>query len=196
MKADTECPMTLLFLYRKLEQPNDPEIIEQVWKELWNELHHQGDVGLASYLALPQLVRIGKSKELFDWNLLGLCSIIEQQRHLESNPTLPPEFRDYYTKGLEELKQFVLYNLSRDLDDTTYIVALATLATCTGRTKLGKAIMELEDSDIAEEFLQTVLMKIKRRANVKFLPPGSYQFILIHMSLTEASAQSKFSIYL
>ena len=139
---------------RKLEQANDLETIKQILEELWNELHHQGDVGLASYLAVPQLVRIGKSKDLFDWNLLGLCSVIEQQRHLGDNPTLPPEFQEYYDQGLENLKQFVLDNLNRDLDDTTYITALATFATCTGRTKLGKAIMELEDKDIVDEFLQ------------------------------------------
>jgi hypothetical protein len=27
---------------------------ESVWEELWNELHHQGDVGVASYAAIPR----------------------------------------------------------------------------------------------------------------------------------------------
>ncbi len=138
---------------RKLEQAQDPETIKQIWEELWNELHHQGDVGLASYLALPQLVRIGKSRALFEWNLLGLCCVIEQQRHSEGNPALSPEFQDYYYKGLEDLKHFVLDNINRKLDDTIYTMALATLATCTGRIKLGKAIMELEDKNILDEFL-------------------------------------------
>ena len=139
---------------KKLEETNDPEIIKQIWKELWNELHHQGDVGIASYLAVPQLVRIGKTKKLFDWNLLGLCAVIEQQRHLGDNPTLPIEFQDYYNQGLSDLKEFILDNLHQDLDDTTHIIALATFATCTGRTKIGKAIMELEDKDKVEAFLQ------------------------------------------
>jgi hypothetical protein len=30
---------------------------KSVWDEFWNELHHQGDVGVASYAAIPQLVR-------------------------------------------------------------------------------------------------------------------------------------------
>src|SRR5688500_170347 len=66
---------------RQLEETKDEKGIKKVYDELWNELHHQGDVGLASYLALPQLVRIGKSRGLFDWNLLGLCTVIELQRH-------------------------------------------------------------------------------------------------------------------
>ena len=62
---------------RQLEEANDEEEIKRIYDELWNELHHQGDVGLASYLSLPQLVRIGKIKGLFDWNLLGLCCVID-----------------------------------------------------------------------------------------------------------------------
>jgi hypothetical protein len=139
---------------KKLEETSDPEVIKTIWKELWDELHHQGDVGLASYLAVPQLVRIGKQKKLFDWNLLGLCSIIEQERHSDNNEPLPPEFNNYYYQGLEDLKEFVLNNLHHDMDDTTYIAALGTLATCTGRIKLGKAIIGLEDQSIMDEFLE------------------------------------------
>ncbi|HEY0686085.1 MAG TPA: hypothetical protein VGD45_27325 [Steroidobacter sp.] len=32
-----------------------------VWGELWDELHHQGDVDVASYAAVPHLVRIATS---------------------------------------------------------------------------------------------------------------------------------------
>lgn len=139
---------------RQLEQTNDSETIKNIWEELWNELHHQGDVGIASYLAVPQLVRIGKSKNIFDLNLLGLCCVIEQQRHLGDNPTLPIEFQDYYNRGLMDLKQFVLDNMNRELDNTIYTIALSTLATCNGQTKLGKAIMEMEDKDLMDEFLK------------------------------------------
>ena len=79
----------------QFENTNEPEIIKKIWEELWNELHHQGDVGIASYLAVPQLIRIGIKKDLFDWNLLGLCTVIEQQRHLGDNPDLPIEFQNY-----------------------------------------------------------------------------------------------------
>lgn len=36
---------------------------ESVWDELWNEPYHQGDVGVASYAAIPQLVRISEARE-------------------------------------------------------------------------------------------------------------------------------------
>ena len=139
---------------RKLRQTNDQGTISKILAELWDELHHQGDVGIASYLAVPELARIGIEKRLFDSSLLGLCCVIEQQRHLGENPTLPTEFEDYYLLGLIDLKQFVLDNINGDLDDTTYIIALSTLATCTGRIRLGKAILEMEDNDILEEFIE------------------------------------------
>ncbi len=154
LKGGYKTPYDVSLPLRKLEQADDPEAIKLIFQELWNELHHQGDVELASYLAVPQLVRIGRSKNLFTWNLLGLCAVIEQQRHLGNNPVLPPEFQHYYEEGLKSLKRFVLENLNRDLDDTTYIIALATLATCSGRIKLGKAIAELEDKSIMDEFLE------------------------------------------
>ncbi len=137
----------------RLEETNEPETIKKIWEELWNELHHQGGVGLASYLAVPQLARIGIKKGLFDWNLLGICNVIEQQRHLGNNPSLPVEFQDYYNKGLLDLKEFVIKNLNNDLDKTTLTMSLSTIATCDGRIKLGKAIMEMEDDDLLDEFL-------------------------------------------
>jgi hypothetical protein len=138
---------------KKLENAANAKEIEEVWTALWNELHHQGDVGIASYLAVPQLARIAVSKDLYNWNLLGICSVIEQQRHLGENPQLPAEYQDYYNDGLKVLKHFVITNINRETDDTTFRIAISTLAACAGQIKLSKAIGELED-DIMEEFLE------------------------------------------
>ena len=40
---------------RKLESQQDTAT---AWQELWEDLHHQGDVGDASYASIPELVRI------------------------------------------------------------------------------------------------------------------------------------------
>src|ERR1700694_4323640 len=37
---------------------------ETAWHELWEELHHQGDVGDASYASVPHLVRIHRQGDL------------------------------------------------------------------------------------------------------------------------------------
>ncbi len=139
---------------RQLELATKPKEIQNIFDKLWSELHHQGDVGIASYVAMPQLVRICKAKKLFDFNLLSFCCVIEQQRHLGNNPTLPIEYQEYYYQGLSDLKSLVLTYIDKELEDSIYTLALAALATCSGRIKLGKAIMELEDNDIIDEFLE------------------------------------------
>jgi len=63
--------------------------LDAAWDELWNELHHQGDVGEASNAAIPHLVRIQKQTRNLDWNLYALVSTIETQRHAKNNPALP-----------------------------------------------------------------------------------------------------------
>jgi hypothetical protein len=62
---------------------------ETVWNELWNELHHQGDVGVASYAVIPQLVRISEARRGIDWNLYALAATIEIERLRKNNPPLP-----------------------------------------------------------------------------------------------------------
>lgn len=138
----------------KMEQSGDPAVHAAIWEELWQNLHHQGDVGLASYMALPQLVRITKEKGLVDWNLFALCSIIEQQRHENDNPDLPTAAQKYYQDGLTELNELALETLKTDQEDTLFTTALAAIATCSGRTRLGKALVQLEDEEVLEEFLE------------------------------------------
>ena len=140
---------------QRMEQTNDPAQVAKIWQELWDNLHHQGNVGIASYLALPQLVRIAKEKKMIDWNLFGLCSLIEQQRHERDNPDLPAVFQQYYQEGLTELSKLALESLKTDQeDDTMFVTALAVIATSSGRTRLGKAILQLEDEELMEEFLE------------------------------------------
>lgn len=138
---------------RKLERSNDKKEINKIYEELWNELHHQGDVELASYLALPQLVRIAKDKKLFDWNVLAICATIEQQRHQEKNPPLPTQYADYYKDGLIELKKFIVDNLVSVDDEITLRSAFSALAACNGQIKLSRAILEMSE-DVLDEFLE------------------------------------------
>src|SRR5881397_662960 len=60
-----------------------------VWDEFWKELHHQGDVGTASYAAIPTLVDIHRRMRELDWNLYALAATIEVERHRRSNPPIP-----------------------------------------------------------------------------------------------------------
>ena len=138
---------------KKLLIAEDSKEITQVLNELWNGLHSEGKVGLASYLALPQLVAIAKQKDIYNWLFLLIVSVIEQQRHLGDNPDLPSSLVKYYNQGLDELKEYVLVKMKTEQNKITQTTALATIATCDGQPKLGKAIQELNDSYVLDEFL-------------------------------------------
>jgi hypothetical protein len=51
--------------------------VKEAWHELWEELHHQGDVGEASYAAVPHLVRIYRERSAIDWNTYAIVAVIE-----------------------------------------------------------------------------------------------------------------------
>lgn len=138
---------------KKLEAAINQDELDEIWAELWQELHHQGDVGIASYLAVPQLVRIAVAKNIYDWNLFQLCTIIEQQRHLGDNPQLPEEYQAYYNDGLQNLKNFIIANIGTQKDELTFRMELSTLAVCAGHIKLSKAIGELEGCTL-DDFLE------------------------------------------
>jgi len=46
-------------------------------------------VGVASYAAIPQLVRISEARGRSDWNLYALVATMEIERHRKTNPLLP-----------------------------------------------------------------------------------------------------------
>ncbi|HET6413810.1 MAG TPA: hypothetical protein VFG53_17260 [Anaeromyxobacter sp.] len=123
---------------------------DQVWEELWQELHHQGDVGDASYAAVPHLVRICGALPDRDWNLYGLVSTIEVERHRKSNPPLPEWVRADYQMALRDLLALGLADLPRVTDASTVRSILGAVALAKGALKLGAWIAFSDESEIDE----------------------------------------------
>ena len=73
--------------YVDLAISNDKEEIKQILSELFQELYHQGDVGLASYFALPHLIRIGIEKHIDCYEIPLLVASVEIQRKSD-NPEI------------------------------------------------------------------------------------------------------------
>ena len=128
----------------KLEQGHD------AWQELWNELHHQGDVGEASYAAVPQLVRIAAAATERSWNFYALVSAIEIERHRKSNPPVPAWLADDYFEALRRLQSLALSDLPLRDDHLTVQAILAALALCSRQLKLGALISSLDQSELDE----------------------------------------------
>jgi hypothetical protein len=76
---------------------------KKAWHELWEELHHQGDVGQASYAAVPHWVRIHRKRRLDPWNVYAMVAIIELARGECGNPEVPRWLETDYFKALQEL---------------------------------------------------------------------------------------------
>ena len=85
---------------RALEQEHETDA---AWEELWTELYHQGDVGEASYAAVPHLVRIHAARGIADWNTYALIATIEDARHNGRNPELLDNLRGAYEGAWRKL---------------------------------------------------------------------------------------------
>ena len=121
-----------------------------VWDQLWEELHHQGDVGEASYAAVPHLVRIAQAAVVRDWNVYALVALIEIERHRKNNPPLPDWLRPDYEEAWRDVITLALTDLAANKDPLTVQSALSIVAVGRGQLKLGALLCHFDDSEVAE----------------------------------------------
>ncbi|RYY35672.1 MAG: hypothetical protein EOP46_09210 [Sphingobacteriaceae bacterium] len=138
---------------KNLKQATTLQEADAIYQELWDNLHHQGDVGLASYYALPYLVNIAIKNKLVDYNVLGLVSVIEIQRH-QDNPKIPSALFYDYNSALQKLAELAILVIDSDWDLSLTSSALAAIAVAKGQIKLAEAIMNLDSEDAIDEFLE------------------------------------------
>ena len=137
---------------RKLKGAENANERQEIFDALWENLHHQGDVGMASYLAIPHLIDICIESKSLDWNFIGLCVTIENCRLNGENPELPNQYDDLYFGSLTKFEKYLSVNLKNISDRTAFRLTLSLLATVNGQPRLGKAIENL-DEDAVDGFL-------------------------------------------
>jgi len=123
---------------------------EEVWEELWRELHHQGAVGEASYAVVPHLVRIAKRLPARDRNLYALASTIEVERHRKTNPPLPDWLAQAYRTAWQDLLELAIDDLRHVEDALALRSILGAVASAKGSLKLGALISRCDESEIDE----------------------------------------------
>ncbi|RYD95086.1 MAG: hypothetical protein EOP54_16400 [Sphingobacteriales bacterium] len=138
---------------KKLKHASTLQEVNEIYEELWDNLHHQGDVGLASYYAVPYLVNIALDSKLIDYNVLGLVSVIEIQRH-QNNPKIPSALSADYNNALQKLAKLAVLMIDSDWDLSLSSSALAAIAAAKGQIKLAEAIMNLDSEDAIDDFLE------------------------------------------
>lgn len=120
------------------------------WDELWNELHHQGDVGLASYAAVPHLVQIHRERDVADWQTYALIGTIETCRSQGRNPALPNWLEPGYKGAWAAVVTLACRDLPRTADETTVRSILGAVAMAKGVRKLGEIILDFTADELAE----------------------------------------------
>lgn len=138
---------------RRLDAEGD---VGEVWEELWNELHHQGDVGDASYAAVVILAILKKRHPELGWNLYALVSCIEIERHRKANPPVPSWLLPDYEQAWRELLELALLDLKISADPLMVRAALGVVAIAKGATKLGAILSNFDESELVE-FLEEQL---------------------------------------
>ena len=128
----------------------EEESVAVAWEELWNELHHQGDIDNASYAAVPHLVRIYGAKSKIDWNFYGMVSTIEIERHRKKNPSLPDWLAEDYFHAWNELVKLALRDFPKVQADIDVKNILGALAVAKKQLKLSALISNFDDVEIGE----------------------------------------------
>jgi hypothetical protein len=132
---------------RALDAGGDPET---AWDELWRELHHQGDVGDASYASVVALVDLRKRKQVLGWRLYALASTIELARHRRGNPAIPEWLSAPYRSAWAELLGLALDDLRSARETLLIQAAMAVVALAKGEFKLGALLDHLDSSELDE----------------------------------------------
>lgn len=116
-------PLDVRPLLLRLETEHD---LVSVWDELWNELHHQGDVGEASYAAVPHLVRIFQERKTVDWNIFAIVATIELARKEGKNPDVPEWLEEGYFRAIRELAEIAV-KVALQTDDPDMVRAMLSV---------------------------------------------------------------------
>ena len=110
---------------------------DEAISELWENLYHQGDVGLASYAAVPQLVQAGE---------LSLVSAIEVARQSKRNPELPEFFKTEYERALAQALS------SKPSNEEQYQGFYIIHASVHGQLQLAAALHLMDIKEILNEY--------------------------------------------
>jgi hypothetical protein len=147
LKGGYRMPFDPRPLFAKLEAGKD---VEGVWHKLWDDLHHQGDVDLASYAAVPHLVRIHRGRGVVDWNTYAIVAIIELARGKGGNPDVPKWMEEGYFSALRELAEIGSVEVlrSKEVDDVRAILAI--LAIARGARTHGRFLVEYSEEELLD----------------------------------------------
>ncbi len=132
-------------LAKRLENDSN---MRAVWDELWNELHHQGDVGDASYAAVPLLVEAHRKCGKADWNPYAIVTTIELARTEPHNPPVPAWLSEDYFHAIQELCKMGLKEIADAQDIDSRRAILSVIALGKGLRTHAKFLLEYSEEEL------------------------------------------------
>lgn len=121
----------------------DHGVDRSTWKEIWDNLHHQGDIDTASYAVLPYLVSVAAAPLERDAELYAYCATLCFEEHNGRNPRVPQFLQLSYAEALEKLFEMAIADLRADAPPETVRYILSFLAAYRGAPDLGRAIRDI-----------------------------------------------------
>jgi hypothetical protein len=120
------------------------------WHGLWEGLHHQGDVGEASYAAVPHLVRIYRKRGIMDWNTYAIVAVIELARDDGKNPKVPKWLEEDYFQAIRDLAVVAGVEVLQTKDPEEIQVMLSILAISAGARTHAKFLINYSSEELLE----------------------------------------------
>lgn len=108
------------------------------WGDLWDNLHHQGDVGEASYAALVALVRTHTEQNQREENFYSLAACIEECRTKGANPALSDWLKASYDEAWQRLASMAVGDFQSASKPEIVDGILSVMAFYKGRRVLGE----------------------------------------------------------
>jgi len=134
-------------LFSELETKNNTKA---AWHELWEGLHHQGDVGAASYAAVPYLVRIYRKRGLIDWNTYAIVAVIELARGEGKNPEVPKWLEADYFQSIRDLAEVGAVEVLQTKGSEEIRAMLSILAISAGARTHAKVLLNYSAEELLE----------------------------------------------
>jgi hypothetical protein len=137
-------PYDVVPLIRQLQREGTSS---RFWELVWADLHHQGDVGEASYAVVPYLVDHQSRQHELDEQLFHFCVVVDLAQPENGNPSVPPEIELSYAMALPKLPVVGTDLLRRGCDEAVVMGVAAATALATGHRELARAYRDFGRSD-------------------------------------------------
>jgi hypothetical protein len=119
------------------------------WRELWDELHHQGDVDTAAYAAVPHIVQNYREHRRPDWNSYALVGVIALAEGGQ-NPRIPDWLEEDFRYAISELAEIGAREVLVATDSVLIQSALGIIALAKGLKYTAKLLLVYDEDEIAD----------------------------------------------